>query len=320
MNGLLVQYRHRLAWLAGLFPGVARLLSGLRWWAWTATGWPFTTITLASAAGLVVVGGSRLWLPGGLFGSIWNLAATIARAWPSGVNGALTAGAVVAGVGSWLVWVRWRHNAPLAQFAAAGALGVGVVNVWATAWWLGWTLILILAIAATVLVLVDAVLPYLSRRVGLWRLWVEFRREFPAHWTDIAARSDRIQGIDVSIERSVAQGAKDRPIFEHPALGSLLVTTFDVEGFAVECPVARPEGRTFDALGQVLDEIAAQVFNVGDWAGSIRLVDVRSNAASQAVLRVEFQPSTLRRNRPTRTAPDAGVVDLEVWRGRKGVA
>jgi hypothetical protein len=267
----------------------------------------------------VFVGGSRLWLPGGLFGSIWSVLAAIVAGWPSGIDGALAAGALVTTSGGWLVWVRWRHNAPVAQFGLVGLFAVLVVNLWATAWWLGWTYLAALAIAVSVLLAVDSTLPFLSARVALLRLWVEFRRELPAHWTDIASRSDRIQGIDVSIERSVAQGAKDRPILEHPALGFIFVTVFDLDTFAVECPIARPEGRTFDAMGQVLDELAAQSFGVGDWAGSIRLVDVQSNTASQAVLRVEFQRPALRRparsNRPQRSS---NVVDLAEWRNREG--
>jgi len=275
----------------------------LRWWAWSAVGWPFTT----GAAVLVVLvgcaGGAALLLPSGALGWVPSAAMSAVKVWPSGLAGAWCLGAVV------FAWILVRHFLAgtvgrakrVALALVAGFLAASFV---ASAMAIGPVGVLVVLVGSTVAVAVDQITPFVWPRAGLVRRFAEFAREIPPTWTDVAARSARIQSIDVGIERAVAQGAKDRPILEHPALGGVWSVRFDFERFAAEVPIARPEGRTFEELADVLDAWAAQLFGVSNRAGSLALVDVESPSASSAVLRITFVRPSLRR----RPAPRPEVV------------
>jgi hypothetical protein len=328
MIGFFTQYRHRLAWLASGFPGVTRLLSIARWWMWTAAGWPLTTMVVFLVVGVVGTGSALIWVPLTVITNTWSVLTTVVLGWPAGRDGVFVTGGVIVAVALFRWWLsvrlsrsRWMqrrdHGQGFGPVEVAIACGIAwlTVNIGIFALTVGPVVVLALFLTASLMIAADQVLPFMSRRFGLLRRVCEFRRELPSHWTDLAARSDRIQGIDVSVERTVSETARSRPILEHPALGGLWTATVDVDGFAVEFPIARPEGRTFEALTAVLDELAAQYLTVGDWPGSITLVDVVANSASLAVLRVEFIPPSLR-GRPNRaTRPGlADVIDLRTKR------
>lgn len=220
----------------------------------------------------------------------------VVRWWPGGKAGAALAGGLAAAAGGFKVWLDYRLGFPWVRFlATAVGFGFPVLSIVYTTWLLGLTLITILAGLVAALLVLDLVVGLVSRQWRLRRLYAELRREFPAHWADLAARSERIQSFDNRVERTVTESAVDRPILEHPALGPVWQTRFDYAAMAVEVPIARPEGRSFEALEAVLDEWAAQFFTVADTPDAIRLIwpdhDTYSNFASRIFVRIEFKPS-----------------------------
>lgn len=296
MRGWFVQQRHYLARFAARWPRVTILGIRTRKWWWWLAGWPFSVAALWTFRLTLLFGLFTWFLPTGLLPTAFNAARRVLSAWPTGQDGVLVAGAVlgVAVYGRW--W--WKQNIEadvvglVSMLWVWGIRGMVVVNA---ALVLPWALVAGLFLAIWVGVAADLITADRSRFQALLRSYAEFRRELPDHWTDLAARSSRIQSIDVGLERTVAEAANERPILEHPGLGGLFDTLFNLEEFKVTVPVARPEGRSLAAFEEILDELAAQYFSVADGPDAIRVVAtdaVRSNFASWAWLEISFKPPT----------------------------
>ena len=294
MPGFLVQNRHYGATFGDRHPVLLRVAMTARWSWWMAFGWPlFAAGTLALLAIFIVIPGGWL-LPVAPWSDGWNTIAAIAAAWPDGKAGAVLAGVLAGSAGGFKVWLDYRVQFPWCRFlATTTGFGLPVLAVVYTVRLLGVDVIGLFAAVVAVLLAVDVVAGLMSRQWRLRRMYAELRREFPAHWADLAARSQRIQSFDNRVERTVTESAVDRPILEHPAMGPVWQTRFDYDAMAVEVPIARPEGRSFEALEAVLDEWAAQFFTVADTPDSIRLIwpdrDSYSNFASQILVRIEFK-------------------------------
>ena len=302
MRGWFVQQRHYLARFAARYPRTTVLAIRVRKWFWWLVGWPFTVAALWMIR-LTLIAGLLVWLiPVGLFTTAWTFAVSVVTAWPGGQDGVLLAGAVLAAIAYGIWWYQnnvgtdvwglvkkvWRY-AGRTMLAVNAALVLNPILV-ASGFLLFW-----------VALAVDLANAAVSRQAALLRSYAEFRRELPDHWTDLAARSKRVQSIDVGLERTVSEAANERPILEHPGLGGLLDTRFNVDEFKVTIPVARLEGRSLEALEEVIDELAAQYFSIGDGLDSIKLIattPVRSNFASWAWLEVRFKPPATRPQLP----------------------
>lgn len=298
MRGWFVQQRHYLARYAARYPRTTVTAIHTRKWWWWLLGWPLTTSTLWLTR-LVLAAGLLVWVvPTGLVSTIASTVAEVVTGWPAGRDGVALAAVALTAAG----YTRWKWNTvdtdvfgllkSVWRYAGRGTLLVNaalvmppvVVTGTITAFWVG--------LAA------DLIIGATSRRAALIRSYAEFRRELPDHWADLAARSKRIQSIDVGLERTVSDAANARPILEHPALGGLFDTMFDVPEFKVAVPVARPEGRSLDALAEVVDELAAQLFAISDALDAIKIVSttpVRSNFASWAWLEISFKPPSVAR-------------------------
>jgi hypothetical protein len=298
-----------------------------RWSWWIAFGWPvFAAGLLAFLAVFVVVPAGWL-VPIAPWSRGWDTVAAVARGWPQGKAGAALAGGLAAAAGGFKVWLGYRIQFPWCRFlAAATGFGLPVLAVVYTVRLLGPPVIGLFASVVAALLVVDVVAGLASRQWKLRRLYAELRREFPAHWADLAARSQRIQSFDNRVERTVTESAVDRPILEHPAMGPVWQTRFDADAMAVEVPIARPEGRSFEALEAVLDEWAAQFFTVADTPDAIRLIwpdhETYSNFASQIFVRIEFKAGRLsidggrprtRSHRPVATMATGAQVVRGPW-------
>lgn len=298
MRGWFVQQRHYLARFAARYPRTTVVGIDLRKWWWWLVGWPFT-VSAMWLIRLIMVAGLFVWLvPSGAATGFGRWVADVVAWWPSGRDGVITVGLLLGAVGAakwwwvshvetdWfgLVKTLWRYAGRSMMIAnAALVLNPLLVAVALFGFWVG--------------LAVDLVTGLTSRRTALMRRYAEFRRELPDHWTDLAARSKRVQSIDVGLERTVSEAANERPILEHPGLGGLLDTRFNDAEFLVQIPVSRLEGRSLEALEEVIDELAAQYFSVSDDIESIKIVSnqpVRSNFASWAWLEIRFNPPTNR--------------------------
>lgn len=293
MKGWFVQQRHYLARFAARYPRVTVVGITIRKFGWWLAGWPFT-VSAVWLIWLTVLAGVAVWLiPTGVAATAAGFVVAVVSGWPGGVDGVMLVG-LVFGAAAYIRWrfantetdvfglikTVWRY-AGRAMLVTNAVLVLNPVLVAAVflSFWVGLT--------------VDLVTGATSRRTALMRSYAEFRRELPDHWTDLAARSKRVQSIDVGLERTVSDAANERPILEHPGLGGLLDTRFDYDAFTAAVPVARLEGRSIEALEEVIDELAAQYFSVGDQVDAIRIVAndaVRSNFASWAWLEISFKP------------------------------
>jgi hypothetical protein len=296
MPGFFTQNRHYGANFGARHPVLLRLGSVARWVWWMAFGWPLFAAGFFTLLALYVAVPAGWLIPAAPWSHGWDGLVAIIRWWPGGKAGAALAGGLAAALGGFKVWVDYRVDFPWVRFLATAALvGLPVLSIVYTTRLVGIAVVAVLVALVVVLLVVDVVVGLVSRQWRLRRLYAELRREFPAHWADLAARSERIQSFDNRVERTVAESAIDRPILEHPALGPVWQTRFDYAGMAVEVPIARPEGRSFEALEAVLDEWAAQFFTVADTPDAIRLIwpdhDTYSNFASRIFVRIEFKPS-----------------------------
>lgn len=316
MNGWLTQNRHYAANLGARHRIALRIARGMRWLWWVSYGWPIFSAAALAFVGLFIAIPASWLLPIAPWSHGADTIAGIARAWPDGQPGAILAGVIAAGLAGGKVWLDYRIKFPWFRLLAT-ALGAGlpVLAVVYTTRLLGTTTITVLAACVAVFGVADAVVGWSSPRWWLRRVYAEWRREVPPHWTDLAARSQRIQSIDNRVERTVTESATNRPILEHPALGPVWQTRYDYDALAVEVPIARPEGRSFEALEAVLDEWAAQYFTVADGPDSIRLIwpdRDASNFASRIWIRIEFKaarafPRLPRRPRHQSAEPEAGT-------------
>ena len=297
MNGFFAQNRHWWARVGALFPRVTLTLMGLKWLVWLAFGWPIA-VGVATFTALLFVLTTALWvLPHVPWGALFGLTAALLSLWlTNGRAGAVLAAIMIGGaVGASFYW-RHKNDFPYVELAwhiAKYALPtLAFFGTLATVdWRIPATLAAVALIAWSAEMFIANGDAHWQRAWRLRRLYAEVRREFPNHWTDLAARSKRIQSIDQSIERTVSQSAKDRPILEHPAMGTLLDTWFDVDEFAVWVPIARPEGRSVEALQEVVDEWGAQFFTISDAPEAIRLIwpdRNESNFASWVWVRIQF--------------------------------
>ena len=299
MAGFFIQNRHYGAHFGDRHPVLLRIVMAARWAWWVMFGWPLFAAGMTAVLAVFVVVPAGWLVPVAPWSHGWDALVAMVRWWPDGKAGAAFAGGLAASVGAFKVWLDYRLQFPWCRFfATALGLGLPVLSVVYTVRLLGLPVMGIIASAVAVLLAVDVAAGLSSSQWRLRRLYAELRREFPAHWADLAARSQRIQSFDNRVERTVTESAVDRPILEHPALGPVWQTRFDYDAMAVEVPIARPEGRSFEALEAVLDEWAAQFFTVADTPDSIRLIrpdhDSYSNFASQIVVRIEFKPQRIR--------------------------
>ncbi len=292
-NGFFVQNRHHLATLARWFKTPTKLLQGFVWAFWYGYSWPITASALTLFYG-TMSGAAFIYIAALVpYGLLWTIAATTVT-WPATSQpAALFTSALAAAAGGGIVWVRYKYKEfPFARIAqAAAAAGFAAMSTWFTIWLIGWAPAVALFLTVPIAWAVDVIAGTVNRKWRLKRYYAEFRREWKQHWTDLAARSGRIQSFDQAIERTVSQIAEGRPILEHPALGTVFQTIYLEDEFAVMVPIARPEGRSFDALAEVLDEWAAQFFTIANRDRSVRLIypdDANSNFASWAYVRIEF--------------------------------
>jgi len=296
MSGFFTQNRHYGAHIGDRHPVLLRLAMATRWAWWMAFGWPLFAIGLFTLLAIYLVVPAGWLIPAAPWSHGWDALVAVIRWWPGGKTGAALAGGLAAAAGRLKVWLDYRLGFPWARFLATTAgFGLPVLSIVYTTWLLGLTLIATLVGLVAGLLVVDLVVGLVSRQWRLRRLYAELRREFPAHWADLAARSERIQSFDNRVERTVTESAVDLPILEHPAIGPVWQTRFDYAAMAVEIPIARPEGRSFEAPEAVLDEWAAQFFTVADTPDAIRLIwpdhDTYSNFDSRIFARIEFKPS-----------------------------
>lgn len=317
--GSVTQHRHWLAAAAARFPHVARLAMFLRWVYWFGYGWPLAATSLA-LVWLVVFGipAIQVWqaVP---FSAVVDGVARVWGAVPKNRAGACLVGAAAAGV----VYRRRAVGRGVRAVTGNVARAFVVVAAYLSAWWtIPVPVMAGIHVAVPVLWVADIRLGAVMDAWWVRRQYAGFRRDFPAVFAILAAKSPKIQSFDTSVEDTVADVASNRPLLEAPALWP--IAQFD--GHTVTVRAFRTPGRGLGELLDVLDEISAQYPSVADAENSIELIwpdRSGSNFATSAFMRIHFKPRAGRdgggggwrqpfrwfaRFGATRTGPAAGPV------------
>lgn len=290
-NGWLAQQRLVFAKYASAFPSITRVCVFLRWLGWVAYGWPVAAVFAMPALMVTVFistirGAPMFWDVTGFVGSVllWAWRVTPKTGW-----GAVGLGIAVACFVGGYFYLKVKYLSKVSGPAGlAVQFGLTVMLVWFTASTLGWLLTAFLVALVPVGYAFDIRLSRGRRYLQVRKMAGQFRRELPAEFANLSAKTSRVQDFDGRVENSVSKIAAMRPLFEHPPMQPW--GRFD--GNVVEWTVFRTPGRDLKSLADVCGVLSAQFFTVSDAASSIEVLALSGtdlSVASEAILRVTFK-------------------------------
>ncbi len=129
-----------------------------------------------------------------------------------------------------------------------------------------------------------------------WREAWRVRRRWPADWAIVAAKTTKVQA-EVGTSKEPVASARLRPVADHPKMSWWPRVSWP----AVSWWVGPPPGRAFDALDQVVSQLAANISHCADVA-----VDFNRESDSYGRLIVTFADPLA-----TTLTPGLGLVEFE---------
>ena len=194
----------------------------------------------------------------------------------------------------WLRNTRWQLIATAIRLTAHILVG----NLWWLAGFIAWLWIgpskLVLGVVVAMLISLEAGLAAYRfvtshpHGMTLWRSAWRFHRQWPRIWTDCAAKTREVQGLDGS-RGGESRAAALRPVVDHPRMPWRFWFRWPVITFRVGVA----PGRTFAQFEQVIAAIAANM----PWVHAIEL-DYGTDRDSFALLHVALDDVLVKSGRP----------------------